>query len=79
VANSAIVRIVKSVIQIAIIRCLVKSVQGLQLREVAQQGWNGASQTIVGEIPDRESGELSDCEIRILVKSLQVMQLREVA
>jgi len=60
VANLAIVRIFNSVIQIAITRCRVKNVQVVQLREVAQQGWNGPSQTIAGEIPDRESGELSN-------------------
>jgi len=58
VANSAIARIVKSVIQIAITRCLVQNVQVLQLREIAELRWNSASQIIAVEIPD--SDELSN-------------------
>ena len=53
-ANSAIARIVKSVIQIAITRCLVQNVQVLQLREIAELRRDGDRQTISAEIPDRE-------------------------
>jgi len=55
VANLAIARIVNYVVQIAIIRCLVKNVQVVQLREVAELRRNGPSQAIVKEGPDMDS------------------------
>ena len=58
----------------------MKSVQGLQLSEVADLRWNCPIEVIRGEIPDREfKAVLIAVDVICLVKNVQDSQLREVA